>query len=104
MKAQDGLFYGIMDGKDTLIKNEYKSKVCKTKTSSDLLKIIMPAWQNGTLSNYDYLMLLNVLSGRSFNDLSQYPIMPWVIAQFSQDELDLMSLETYRNFAYPIAA
>lgn len=28
-------------------------------------------------------MLLNRYSGRSYNDLAQYPIMPWVIANYT---------------------
>jgi hypothetical protein len=27
-------------------------------------------------------MAINLYSGRSFNDLSQYPVMPWVIADY----------------------
>lgn len=30
------------------------------------------------ISTFDYLMLVNKYAGRSFNDTSQYPIMPWI--------------------------
>ena len=33
-------------------------------------------WTNGKMSNFDYLLELNTLAGRSFNDLCQYPICP----------------------------
>ena len=33
---------------------------------------IMLKWQNGEISNYDYLMHLNNFADRSFNDLTQY--------------------------------
>ena len=33
---------------------------------------IMLKWQNGEMSNYDYLMHLNNFADRSFNDLTQY--------------------------------
>jgi hypothetical protein len=46
-------------------------------------------WVNGWMSNFDYLMLLNKLANRSFNDISQYPVMPWVLKQYSSSELDL---------------
>jgi hypothetical protein len=36
-------------------------------------------WLNGELSNFEYLFEVNLYSGRSYNDLSQYPIYPWVI-------------------------
>ena len=29
-------------------------------------------WMEGGISNFEYLMILNTLSGRSFNDLTQY--------------------------------
>lgn len=35
-------------------------------------------WVKGKLSSFDYLLLINKYSSRSFNDTSQYPIMPWV--------------------------
>lgn len=34
-------------------------------------------------------MALNSISGRSFNDLSQYPVFPHVIADYTSAELDL---------------
>ncbi|OHT11447.1 Beige/BEACH domain containing protein [Tritrichomonas foetus] len=35
-------------------------------------------WLNNAISNYEYLLLLNAFSGRSFADLSQYPVVPWI--------------------------
>lgn len=40
---------------------------------------VQEKWVSGELSNFDYIMALNTLSGRSFNDLCQYPIFPWVL-------------------------
>jgi factor associated with neutral sphingomyelinase activation len=53
-------------------------------------------WTAGTMSNFDYLICLNFLSQRSFNDLSAYPVMPWVLADFSSSSLDLSSPATFR--------
>ncbi len=33
--------------------------------------------RSGETSNFEYLMQLNTLAGRSYNDLSQYPVFPW---------------------------
>ena len=41
--------------------------------------------QNGEMSNFQYLMQLNTLAGRSYNDLMQYPIFPWVLADYESD-------------------
>lgn len=34
------------------------------------------------MSNFDYIMCLNVMSGRSLTDLNQYPVFPWVRGQY----------------------
>lgn len=47
----------------------------------------MLQWQRGHLSNYQYLLHLNNLADRSCNDLSQYPIFPWVIDDYSSSQL-----------------
>ena len=50
-------------------------------------------WQNWKISNFEYLMKLNQLSGRSYNDLSQYPILPWLFQDYNDQELpDLQAL------------
>ena len=43
------------------------------------------AWMNGLLSNFEYIMFLNTLANRSFNDLSQYPVFPWVVSDYSSE-------------------
>ena len=35
-------------------------------------------WENGEIDTYQYLLYINKYSGRTFNDLNQYPIFPWV--------------------------
>ena len=57
-------------------------------------------WQNFKISSLEYLMWLNIYSGRSFNDLTQYPVFPWIITNFTAKELD--SENDYRNMALPI--
>ena len=44
-------------------------------------------WLTGSGSNFAYLLELNLLAGRSFNDLTQYPVFPWVIAQYGTQPL-----------------
>lgn len=39
-------------------------------------------WEEHGLSNYEYLLFLNLVSGRTFNDLTQYPVMPWTRIDF----------------------
>ena len=40
-------------------------------------------WQNGTLSNLDYLMCLNYHAGRKYGEPNNHPVVPWV-TDFSQ--------------------
>ena len=61
-------------------------------------------WTLGHISTYSYLMILNTLSGRTYNDLSQYPIYPWILSDFSSKELDFNNINIYRDFNYPIYA
>lgn len=65
---------------------------------------VQAKWLNGEISNFDYLMALNTISGRTFNDLCQYPVMPWVIAQYTERALDLQDPRTYRDLSKPMGA
>ncbi|KNC50605.1 FAN Factor [Thecamonas trahens ATCC 50062] len=61
-------------------------------------------WQNGLVSNYEYLMFLNSMADRSFNDLAQYPVFPWVVADYTSAELDLDNPATFRDLSKPVGA
>ena len=41
-----------------------------------MLGEIQEAWHKRELSNFDYLMKLNDLAGRTHCDLNQYPVFP----------------------------
>ena len=61
-------------------------------------------WVAGKVSNFQYLMYLNTLAGRSYNDLTQYPVFPWVIADYESPELDLTNPATFRDLSKPMGA
>jgi len=61
-------------------------------------------WQQGHICNFDYLLFINEEAGRSFKDLTQYPVFPWVIADYSNDSLDLTDEKTFRDLSKPIGA
>jgi hypothetical protein len=44
------------------------------------------------------------VSGRSYNDLNQYPVFPWVITNYDSPELDLNLPSNYRDLSKPIGA
>ena len=62
------------------------------------------AWQRREMSTFEYLMHLNHAAGRSVNDMSQFPIMPWVLADYTSPQLDLSSPATFRDFSLPMGA
>lgn len=64
----------------------------------------MGVLQRGELTNFQYLMHLNTLAGRSYNDLMQYPVFPWILADYESEQLDLMDPTTFRDFTRPMGA
>lgn len=36
-------------------------------------------WKERKLTTFQYLMWINFAAGRSYNDLSQYPVFPWIL-------------------------
>ncbi|XP_025070807.1 WD repeat and FYVE domain-containing protein 3 isoform X7 [Alligator sinensis] len=67
-------------------------------------KSVTQRWERGEISNFQYLMHLNTLAGRSYNDLMQYPVFPWILADYDSEELDLTNPKTFRNLAKPMGA
>jgi WD40 repeat protein len=62
------------------------------------------AWINRNISNFEYLMFLNTVAGRSFNDMSQYPVFPWIIADYTSPKLNLTEPKTFRDLRWPMGA
>lgn len=58
-------------------------------------------WLTAEMSNQEFLLVVNKYGGRSFNDLTQYPIFPWVLSKYKCSLEDLrkeMSIGTcFRN-------
>jgi hypothetical protein len=68
------------------------------------MKSNLVRWATGALSNFEYLSFLNEVAGRTNRDLNQYPVYPWVLADYASATLDLESAATFRNFSYPMGA
>ncbi|XP_070295906.1 lipopolysaccharide-responsive and beige-like anchor protein, partial [Salvelinus sp. IW2-2015] len=61
-------------------------------------------WQRREISNFEYLIFLNTISGRTYNDLNQYPVFPWVITNYDTEDLDLTLPSNYRDLSKPVGA
>ncbi|NXC46503.1 LYST regulator, partial [Penelope pileata] len=60
-------------------------------------------WCTGQITNFEYLTHLNKHAGRSFNDLMQYPVFPFILSDYTNETLDLNEPSVYRNLVKPIA-
>ena len=49
----------------------------------------------------DVLCMLFIVSsaGRTYNDLNQYHVFPWVLVNYDSEELDLSTATTYRDLS-----
>ena len=65
---------------------------------------IISQWVNGKMTNFELLMHLNSFAGRTYNDLTQYPVFPWVIADYDSEEIDLNDPKTFRDLSKPMGA
>uniref|UniRef100_H2LFI6 Neurobeachin n=1 Tax=Oryzias latipes TaxID=8090 RepID=H2LFI6_ORYLA len=61
-------------------------------------------WQRREISNFEYLMFLNTIAGRTYNDLNQYPVFPWVLTNYDSEELDLTLPRNFRDLSKPVGA
>ena len=59
-------------------------------------------WIKGEISNYEYLIALNSAANRTRNDLSQYPVFPWILKNYNSMEIDLDDPNNYRDLSKPI--
>lgn len=60
-------------------------------------------WRDGRLTNFDYLTCLNKLAGRSFNDLMQYPVFPFILSNYTAKTLNLEQPSNFRKLQKPMA-
>lgn len=88
---------------DTTISGSTKQE---SNEGSRLFKIMAKSfskrWQNGEISNFQYLMHLNTLAGRGYSDLTQYPVFPWVLADYESENLDFSDPKTFRKLDKPM--
>jgi len=78
----------------------------QTMGSQELLEKskLVQKWQSSQVSNYEYILYINILAGRSFNLLSHYPVFPWVLSDYSSSSINLNDPISYRDFSLPLGA
>ncbi|XP_015108694.1 protein FAN isoform X1 [Diachasma alloeum] len=90
------------EDRDRLYDNLMRQSVLQLETVPQNQMTIQ--WQNRGLSNYDYLLYVNSLADRTFHDLTQYPVMPWILQDYTSPNLDLNDPKNYRDLTKPIGA
>uniref|UniRef100_A0A7N0VH18 BEACH domain-containing protein B n=1 Tax=Kalanchoe fedtschenkoi TaxID=63787 RepID=A0A7N0VH18_KALFE len=74
------------------------------RVALEMAEVARESWRRREMSNFEYLMILNTLAGRSYNDLTQYPVFPWVLADYVSDTLDFNKSSTFRDLSKPVGA
>lgn len=94
---------------DTVIKKllalrQPRMVVVTRRTKARMLKDATNRWKQRQISNFEYIMFLNTISGRSYNDISQYPVFPWVLNDYKSSTIDLNDRSVYRDLSKPVGA
>ena len=67
--------------------NQIITKSLPNLAESKSLVALTQMWRERQLSNFEYLTHLNKISGRTFNDLMQYPIFPAILGDYESPVL-----------------
>ena len=70
------------------------------KNSLNLVKIY-ENWKNYKISTLKLIMILNIYSNRTYNDLNQYPIFPWIYIDYENPNFEIKK-EKLRPFDTPM--
>ena len=68
------------------------------------LKYLYEKWANWEMSTLKFLMLINIYANRSLNDINQYPVFPWIITNYSENDYStlLNDQNLIRPFGVPM--
>ena len=89
------------------IKNSISYINPKTYKKSKMdLKYLCGKWSKWKISTLKMLMIINIYANRSYNDINQYPVFPWIITNYEDnidfnDELKINS-KLIRSFGTPM--
>jgi len=66
--------------------------------------LMQKRWKEREMSTFDYLIALNKLAGRTYHDLSQYPVFPWILSDYESPTINLEDPKVYRDLSLPVGA
>lgn len=79
-------------------------KIIDINNTSLQLDNLVKDWVQWNKSSFDLLNFINSFGGRSFKDLTQYPVFPWIISDNQSETLTKFSTKTIRDLSKPIGA
>jgi factor associated with neutral sphingomyelinase activation len=108
MKDDTSAFFAFASPAD---RDAFYQTMCKAMKKREMEKEkqqkkeeMLRKWQRRQIDNFEYLQFLNAEADRTTNDLTQYPVFPWVLADYRSAELDLQNPKTFRDLSKPIGA
>ena len=57
------------------------------------LKNLYESWKKWDISTIRLLMLINIYANRSYNDINQYPVFPWIIIDYESEKFPKLNSE-----------
>ena len=64
---------------------------------------IKDLWKNNKISTLEYLMWINIYGNRSYRDISQFPVLPWIIDDYKTKTFqEIIDNDGIRNFEIPM--
>ena len=64
---------------------------------------IKELWKNNKISTLEYIMWINIYGNRSFVDISQFPVLPWIIDNYITKTFDeIINKKCIRDFKTPM--
>ena len=64
---------------------------------------IKDLWKNNKISTLEYIMWINIYGNRSFRDTAQYPVLPWILSDYTLNKVEnIINFNAVRNFNLPM--
>ena len=95
-------FFDVMEKKIKIQNKLYDFEIIKDPKAYFHQKNYSHVWKNDKISTFQYLLYINKFSSRSFNDINQYPIFPWIFLNTPEDIND-KNTPKFRDMSFPIS-
>ena len=72
--------------------NNYQSLFFSKRVSTT--KNLYIKWTKWEISTFTLLNYINIFASRSYHDINQYPVFPWIITDYTNEEIPDLSLDS----------